>query len=66
MSRLVEAGLVVNLAKCEFVQASVQYLGYVVGHGQVRPPEAKVQLIRKFLVPTCIRSFRRFFWMIGY
>jgi len=66
VSRLAEAGLVVNLAKCEFVQASVQYLGYVVGHGQVRPPEAKVQVIQEFLAPTCRRALRRFLGMIGY
>ena len=36
--RLEKANLVVNLAKCEFVQTSVQYLGYVVDHGQMFPP----------------------------
>lgn len=45
VKRLDEAGLVVNLAKCDFVKASVQYLGYVVGHGQVLPPQAKVEVI---------------------
>ena len=64
--RLQQAGLVVNLAKCEFVHARVQYLGYVVGHGCVTPPEAKVEAIRRFPAPSCRRSLQRFLGMVGY
>ena len=64
--RLEEAGLVVILIKCEFVQASVQYLGYVVGHGQVSPPQAKVEAIKNFKAPHCRRALQRFLGMIGY
>ena len=64
--RLDEVGLVINLDKCEFVQAKVQCLGYVVGHGRVTPPEAKVQTIRRFSVPTCRRALQRFLGMVGY
>ena len=64
--RLSEAGLVVNLAKCDFVKASVQYLGFVVGHGQVAPPRAKVEAIVDFVRPHCRRELQRFLGMIGY
>ena len=64
--RLDEAGLVVNLDKCEFVQAKVHYLGYVVGHGRVTLPEAKGQAIRRFPVPPCRRALQRFMGMVGY
>ena len=64
--RLEETGLVVKLAKCEFVQASVQYLGYVVDHGQVSPPQAKVEAIKNFKAPYCRRALQRFLGMIGY
>lgn len=43
-SRLAEAHLTVNLAKCEFARATVTYLGQVVGQGQVRPVDAKVRV----------------------
>lgn len=33
--RLDEAGVMVNVAKYEFVKATMQYLGYVAGHGMV-------------------------------
>ena len=64
--RLNEAGLVVNLAKCDFVKAEVQYLGYVVGHGKVRPPQAKVEAIREFAPPKSRKALQRFLGMIGY
>lgn len=64
--RLNEAGLVVNLQKCEFVQTRVQNLGYVVGHGQVYPPRDKVETINTFAAPHCRRALQRFLSMIGY
>ncbi|KAL1250687.1 hypothetical protein QQF64_018483 [Cirrhinus molitorella] len=60
------ASLTLNLAKCEFGQASVMYLGKEVGHGQVRPVEAKVEAMSKFPVPTTRRELRRFLGMAGY
>lgn len=33
--RLADASLTLNLVKCEFGQATVTYLGKVVGHGKV-------------------------------
>ena len=65
-ARLQYAGLVVNLEKCDFVKAQVQYLGYVVGHGCVTPPEAKVEAIRQFPAPSCRRALQRFLGMVGY
>ncbi len=65
-ARLQHAGLVVNLEKCDFVKARVQYLGYVVGHGCVTPPEAKVEAIRRFPAPTCRRALQRFLGVVGY
>lgn len=35
--QLSEARLTVNLAKCEFAQLTVMYLGHVVGQGKVAP-----------------------------
>lgn len=64
--RLVEANLTVNLAKSEFGQAKVTYLGYVIGQGKVAPVDAKVQTIMSFPVPTGKKALRRFLGMVGY
>ncbi|KAL7867986.1 hypothetical protein SRHO_G00093700 [Serrasalmus rhombeus] len=65
-ARLSAANLTINLAKCEFGKARVTYLGKVVGGGQVRPVEAKVEAVCNFPVPGTRRELRRFLGMAGY
>ncbi|KAL2080855.1 hypothetical protein ACEWY4_022708 [Coilia grayii] len=65
-ARLADARLTINLAKCEFAQATVEYLGKVVGQGQVRPLQAKVRAIHNFPVPVTKSDLRRFLGMVGY
>lgn len=64
--RLKEANFTVNLSKCQFAQATVTYLGKVVGGGQVRPVQAKVESIVAFPVPTTRTELRRYLAMVGY
>ena len=64
--KLREAKLTINLAKSEFCHATLTFLGHVVGHGQVKPIEAKVEAISHFPVPTCKRQLMRFLGMAGY
>ena len=65
-ARLKQAHLTVNLAKCDFLQATVEYLGHVVGQGCVRPIGAKVDAIVKYPVPTNKKELMRFLGMIGF
>ena len=58
--KLSEAKLTINLAKSEFCHATLTFLGHIVGHGQVKPIEAKVDAISNFPVPTCKRQLMRF------
>lgn len=64
--RLSSARLTVNLAKCEFARATVTYLGRVVGQGQVRPVDAKVQAILQYPPPTTKKELMRFLGLVGY
>lgn len=65
-TRLAGARLTVNLAKCEFARATVTYLGRVVGQGEVRPVEAKVQAVDQFPVPVTKKELMRFLGLVGY
>ena len=47
-----EAKLTINLMKSEFGKATVKYLGHIVGQGQVRLLDAKIQTIVKYPIPT--------------
>jgi len=64
--RLIKAGLSVNLAKCEFGKATVTFLGHIVGQGQLKPLEAKIEAVQNFPVPTSRKEVRRFVGMAGY
>ena len=65
--RLSKAKLTVNLAKTDFCHATVTFLGHLVGQGQVKPLEAKVNAISEFRMPKCKRQlgmagyYRKFF-----
>ena len=64
--RLSKAKLTINLAKSEFCQSTLTFLGHAVGQGQVKPVEAKVKAISDFPVPTGKRQLMRFLSMAGY
>ena len=63
--RLSDAKLTINLPQSEFCHA-LTFLGHIVGQGQVRPVEAKVEAISDFPVPTGKRQLMRFLGMAGY
>ena len=52
--------------KSEFGKATVKYLGHIVGQGQVRPLDAKIQTFAKFPIPTSQKELARFLGMAGY
>ena len=58
-----EAKLTINLMKSEFGKATVKNLGHIVGQGQVRPSDAKIQTIAKFPIPTSWKELARFLGM---
>ena len=65
-SRLKKANLTVNLAKSDFLCATVEYLGHIVGQGCVKPIKAKVDAIAKYPSPTGKKDLMRFLGMVGF
>ncbi len=63
---LSSGNLTLNLAKCEFGQATVTYLGKVVGCVQAKPVNSKVEAILSFPVPASQRKLHHFLGMAGY
>ena len=64
--KLATAKLTVNLVKSEFGHAQVTFLGHVVGQGQVKPVNAKVNAISEFPRPETKKQIMRFLGMVGY
>ena len=56
----------INLMKSEFGKDTVKYLGHIVGQGQVRPLDAKIQTITQFPVTNSQKDLARFLGMAGY
>ena len=64
--RLLEAGLTINVEKSKFCFKELQYLGYVVGQGCLKPDPAKVSAILEFPAPKTPKQVRRFLGMAGW
>ena len=63
--RLQEAGLRINRRKCHFATNECEYLGHQVGYGKIRPTEAKVTAIKRFLQPRTKTDVRAFLGVCG-
>ena len=61
-----EAGLVVNLKKCEFAKANVIYLGHEIGLGKVAPKKSNVEAILNFPCPRNAKQVKSFLGLAGY
>ena len=66
LGRLSSAGLTANLKKCVWGQTHCEFLGHLVGDGQVRPADLKVKAIRQFGQPQTKRHVRQFLGLAGY
>ena len=60
------ANLVINLAKSDFSQAKITYLGFEVHYGKVLPKESNIQAILDFPVPKTRKNIRQFIGLAGY
>lgn len=60
------AGLTINPHKCRLAQRQVDYLGYVVGHGVVKPQVGNVEAIHAYPVRTTKRKIRAFVVLVGW
>jgi hypothetical protein len=66
LNRIRNAGLTLNVAKCEFAHAQVEFLGHVVGRGIVQPRSAKIKAVLDFPRPTTKKQIQSFLGLAGY
>ena len=58
--------LTINLAKSNFAQAQVKYLGHVIGSGEILPKDTNIRSILEYPKPTCRKEVMRFLGMTSY
>ncbi|XP_024136818.1 uncharacterized protein LOC112151925 [Oryzias melastigma] len=66
LGRIQDAGLTLNVAKCEWAQRESCYLGYLLGGGEVRPQVDKVEAIRNCPRPRTKKEVRSFLGLAGW
>ncbi|KAL2089209.1 hypothetical protein ACEWY4_016108 [Coilia grayii] len=66
LRRIQAAGLTVNPGKCAMAQTEVQYLGYVIGGGKIKPQVSKVSAIMDTPRSTTKKQVRSFLGVVGW
>lgn len=63
---LTEAGFSINIKKCTFLTNEIEYLGRIIGGGQVRPSTYKIDALVKSPRPSSVKQVRQFLGLAGY
>jgi len=63
---LSQAGVSLNLTKCEFLATTIEYLGHIVGKSTLHPTPRHCKAVREFPRPSTVRQLRRFLGMASY
>ncbi|KAL0152831.1 hypothetical protein M9458_051871 [Cirrhinus mrigala] len=66
LKRIQEAGLPLNVAKCEWARQEANYLGYHLGNGQLRPQMDKVETTQRSPQPNTKKEVRSFLGLVGW
>ncbi len=61
-----ESGLTVKKEKCAWGLQQVEYLGHLIGNGQLSVPDHRITAMKIFIKPKSKRDLRAFLGSIGY
>ena len=60
LKRLIDAGLQIDISKCEFHTKKTKYLGLIIMPGGIKMDQEKVMTIASWLPPTNRKQLQRF------
>ena len=66
LDRLKEAGLTLNLSKCQWFQPSVTFLGHVVSKDGLRADPVKLEKVRQWPTPRSVKELMSFLGLATY
>lgn len=61
-----KAGFTLNLQKCNLMQKSLTFLGYMVSNDRIQTDPAKVEAVTQFPIPQCLKEVHRFLGLAGW
>ncbi len=66
LRRLRDAELKVKAAKSSFCTHKIEYLGYILAKGGIKPQQKKVQAFLAINLPNNVKELRKFLGMVQY
>lgn len=66
LETLRKANLKLNISKCKFLFTKIEYLGFEIESGLLRPAESKIESVAKFPKPTDVHKVRQFLGLASY
>ena len=66
LSALKETGLTVRLSKCAFGKTKLEYLGHMIGNGELAVPGHRATAMSEFLLPRTKKQLRSFLGAASY
>ena len=66
LTRLLEAGLKVNISKSDLARTELEYLGYWITRDGIKPLNKKVEAINNLATPKSRKELRRFIGIVNY
>lgn len=58
-------GLIFNWKKCRFLQKEIEFLGYIIGNGIIRPSPSRVADLMDMREPRNVKQVQRFLGLAG-
>ena len=66
LMKIKEAGLRVNPEKCIFLTTETKFLGHIINNEGVKVDENKIEAIKNFVRPKCLKQLRSFLGLCNY
>ena len=66
LEKIGKAGLRINPEKCHLLRREVKYLGHVIDKDGVRTDPLKVEALKTFVKPKCVKNLRSFLGICNY
>ncbi|GFX50391.1 hypothetical protein TNCV_339261 [Trichonephila clavipes] len=64
--RLQDAGLVIKVAKCQFLQTELDFLGHHISVNGIEPSNERKKVIKDFKLPETVKDLRRYLEVINF
>ncbi|XP_065356157.1 uncharacterized protein LOC135950549 [Calliphora vicina] len=66
LERAASNGLQIKWEKCQILQSSVKFLGYIIKNGSIKPAVEKIRVVKDFPIPTDQKMMQRFLGLTSY